>query len=211
MKDKREFRGSAWRWALVFLVSAVLITMSFLFDAHVRSWMVEHQEPGTRSFMESVSRLGDWPEHVALGLVLMAAAWWRRSKPWMRIFAAMIAACALAGISTRVVKIAAGRPRPNVQTEAGWSGPKLSARYHAFPSGHTAASTAFFAVLAFANWRIGAGLLVLPLLIAFSRMYVGAHYLSDVVAAAVIGVVCGWIVIRWKPLAIQDRGSKIEN
>ncbi|HVF70790.1 MAG TPA: phosphatase PAP2 family protein [Chthoniobacterales bacterium] len=196
MKDKREFRGSAWRWALVFVVSTVLIVASFLSDRTVRGWMVGHQDPGTRTFMEALSRFGDWPEHVGLGLILLAAAWWRGSKPWMRIFAAMIVACALAGVSTRVVKIAAGRPRPNVQTDAGWSGPNLSARYQAFPSGHTAASTAFFAALAFASRRAGAGLLVVPVLIAFSRMYVGAHHLSDVVAAAVIGVVCGWIVMN---------------
>ena len=211
MKDKREFRTRAWQWSLIFVGSALLIGASFYFDAAVRDWMTGHQEKGAREFMQVVSRYGDWPEHAALGVVLMAAAWFRGSRRWMRIFAAMIVACALAGIVTRVVKIAAGRARPNVQTESQWNGPKFSARYHAFPSGHTAASTAFFATLAFASWRIGAGFLVIPLLIAFSRMYVAAHYLSDVVAASIIGVVCAWVVVRWGALQIENRESKIEN
>ena len=154
--------------------------------------------------MRMVSQYGDWSEHIALGLVLCGIAYWRGSKRWMRIFAAMILACALAGVSARVVKIATGRARPNVQTEAGWNGPRLSARYNAFPSGHTAASTAFFATLAFVSWRIGIGLLAIPMLIAFSRMYLAAHHLSDVVAAALIGVVAAFCVVRWKPLSIGD-------
>ena len=204
MKDKREFRTRAWHWSLIFVGSALLIGTSFYFDAEVRGWMTAQREPVAHTFMEAVSRCGDWPGHVALGVVLLAVAWFRGSKRWMRIFTAMIVACALAGISARVVKIAAGRARPNVQTEAAWNGPKLSARYHAFPSGHMAASTAFFATLAFASWRIGAGLLVISLLIGFSRMYVGAHYLSDVVAAAIIGAVCAWVISRWARLQIEN-------
>ena len=122
--------------------------------------------------MRGVGQFGDWPAHVSLGLVLLVLAYWRRSKNWMRIAAAMILACALAGVGARVVKIAVGRARPSVQTEAAWSGPSLRARYNAFPSGHTAASTAFFATLALACWRIGLPFLAIPLLIAFSRMYV---------------------------------------
>src|SRR3954468_15828785 len=170
----------------------------------MKVWVLQHQSSGARAVMQAASRFGDWPEHVAVGLILVGIAYWRGSKRWTRIFAAMLIACALAGISARVVKVATGRARPNVQTEAGWNGPQLSSRYNAFPSGHTAASTAFFATLAFASWRVGAGFLLVPLLIAFSRMYVAAHYLSDVVAAALIGAMSAYVVISWKPLRIEN-------
>ncbi len=75
--------------------------------------------------MRGVSRLGDWPGHISLGLILLVLAYWRRSKKWMRIAAAMILACALAGAVARVVKISTGRARPSVQTEAAWSGPNF--------------------------------------------------------------------------------------
>lgn len=198
MKDKREFRarrGLRW-WYLLFAAAVILIPASFYLDANVQSWVLQHQSSSARSFMQAVSRYGDWPEHVALGLVLLGISYWRGSKRWRRIFAAMLIACALAGVSARAVKIATGRSRPNVQTEAGWNGPRLSARYNAFPSGHTAASTAFFATLAFASWRVGAGFLAIPLLIAFSRMYVAAHHLSDVVGAALIGVGVAYFVTQ---------------
>jgi undecaprenyl-diphosphatase len=213
VKDKREFRGlagMAW-WLVVFFGAAVLLVASFYGDAAVRAWMTHSQFPALRDFMNAVSRYGDWPEHVLLGLLLLGIAYWRGSKRWLRIFAAMILACALAGLAARVVKISTGRARPHVQSEAGWNGPRLSPRYNAFPSGHTAASTAFFATLAFASWRIGAPLLIVPLLIAFSRMYVAAHYLSDVVAAALIGATAAYVVANWKPLQIENPKSKIEN
>jgi membrane-associated phospholipid phosphatase len=173
--------------------------------------MTQKQSAGMRTFMQAVSRYGDWPEHVALGIIMLAVAWSRGNKPWMRIFAAMIIACALAGIGARAVKIATGRARPNVQAEAGWNGPRLSARYNAFPSGHTAASTAFFATLIFAGWRIATPLLLIPMLIAFSRMYIAAHHLSDVVCAALLGLLSGFLVARWMDVSIENRKSKIEN
>jgi membrane-associated phospholipid phosphatase len=213
VKDKREFRtavGLRW-WYAIFAAAAILIPASLYLDANAQAWILQHQNGGARNFMQAVSRYGDWPEHVALGLVLLGIAYWRGSKRWTRIFAAMLIACALAGASARVVKIATGRSRPNVQTEAGWNGPRLSARYNAFPSGHTAASAAFFATLAFAGWRIGLGFLAIPLLIAFSRMYVAAHHLSDVVGAALIGVGVAYFVAQRFQEPIEIRNSKFEN
>ena len=198
MKDKREFRARRdlrW-WFVLFAAAVILIPASLYLDANAQDWVLQHQSSSARNFMQAVSRYGDWPEHVALGLVLLGIAYWRGNKRWTRIFAAMLIACALAGVSARVVKIATGRSRPNVQTEAGWNGPRLSARYNAFPSGHTAASTAFFATLVFVSWRIGGGFLLIPLLIALSRMYVAAHHLSDVVGAALIGIGVAYFVAQ---------------
>ncbi len=159
--------------------------------------------------MERVSRYGDWPTHVVLGLLLLSLAWLRGNKNWARIFLAMLIACALAGVAARVIKIGVGRARPAVQTEAVWNGPSLSSKYHAFPSGHTAASTAFFFVLFFTNWRIGLACLPIPILIGFSRMYVGAHYLSDVVFAAILGLLCSLLVARALLRPIANRQSQI--
>src|SRR6202035_544080 len=107
------------------------------------------------TFMENVSRFGDWPEHFALGLVFAAVAWWRGNKKWTRIFLAMLIALALAGLVGSVIKISTGRARPSVKSEEVWNGPRLSSKYHAFPSGHVAASGAFFGVLFLVNRRIG--------------------------------------------------------
>ena len=213
VKHKWEIQTIAafsW-WYLVFFGAALLLLVSFYLDADAQVWIAQHQSADMRNFMRGVSRFGDWPEHVTLGLTLLVLAYWRRSKKWMRIFASMILACALAGAAARVIKISTGRARPSVQTEAEWNGPRFSPRYNAFPSGHTAASTAFFATLVLASWRIGLGFLAIPLLIALSRMYVAAHYLSDVVCAALIGFVVAYFVARWIPPAIRNPQSEIRN
>jgi len=185
-----------WFWLIALLIAAMVLAVAFWLDPVVQSWIVEHQNRQLRDVMQQVSRYGDWPTHVVLGLLLLAIAWWRKSKKWSRVFLAMLIACALAGAAARVIKVTTGRARPSVKTEQAWTGPGLSAKYHAFPSGHTASSTAFFAVLLFVCWRIGLACLVIPMLIAFSRTYVAAHYLSDVVFAAMLGFACAFLVAR---------------
>ena len=206
-------------WLIGIVIAVIVIIVAFHFDDAMRNFIAQHQSRAAKNFMRNVSRLGDWTEHFALGVALAAIAWWRGSKKWTRVFISMLLALALAGAAARVVKMTAGRARPSVKTEArhlasqgaGWNGPRLSAKYHAFPSGHTAASTAFFAVLLFANWRIGLACLPIPLLIGFSRMYVAAHYLSDVVAAALLGLLCAIFIARLLPSSIQDRQPKMQN
>jgi membrane-associated phospholipid phosphatase len=183
-------------WVGACLIGILVLVAAFWLDPVVRSWMVEHRNRELRVFMAAVSRYGDWPSHVILGFLLLGLAWWRGQKKWARVFLAMLVACALAGVAARVIKISAGRARPSVQSEMAWRGPQLSSKFHSFPSGHTASSTAFFAVLLFVRWRVGLACLVIPTLIAFSRMYVAAHYLSDVAAAGILGLLCAWIVVR---------------
>src|SRR5260370_36844887 len=184
---------------------------AFHFDHAMVNFIAQHQDRLANMIMDKISRFGDWPEHFALGLLLAGIAWWRGSKKWTRIFLAMLIALAIAGLAGRVIKISTGRARPSVKTEEVWEGPRFSSKFHAFPSGHVAASTAVFAVLLFANWRIGLACLPIPLLIGFSRMYVAAHYLSDVVFAAVLGLLCAIFVVCLLPSSIEDRQSKMQN
>lgn len=185
-----------WKWLIIALLAALLIAAAFHFDAPVRSWILHHRSRSVRHFMLNVSRFGDWPEHVVAGLLLLALAYWRGSKQWVRLGLTMILACAIAGLAARGLKIATGRARPSVKQELRWLGPRLSQKYNSFPSGHTAATMAFFGTLLFASWRIGLLFLPIPLLIAVSRMYVAAHYLSDVVCAVVLGLLCAWLLTR---------------
>lgn len=186
-----------WSWVIAFAIAVILIVCALRLDPFTLAWVTEHQNPALRSFMEAVSRFGDWPEHDGVALVLAAIAWICRSKKWTRIFLSMLLACALAGATSRVIKITTGRARPSVKSEEAWTGPRFTSKYHAFPSGHATASTAFFAVLFFASRPIGLVFLPIPILIGFSRIYVGAHYLSDVVFAMILGVLCAAIVWRF--------------
>ena len=188
-------RAAVFYWLIGIVIAAIAIATAFYFDEAVRDFMAQHQNPMMRNFMRNVSLYGDWPLHLALGLLLLGIAWQRQGKKWMRIFLSMLMALAIAGVIGRGIQIATGRARPSVRTEEVRN--RFSAKYNAFPSGHVAASTAFFGVLVFARRRIGLACLPIPILIGLSRMYLGAHYLSDVICAAVLGIVCAAVVWRF--------------
>ncbi len=190
-------KRAVFYWLIGIVISAIAIGIAFHFDDAVRDFIAQHQDPTMRNFMCKVSFFGDWPTHLVLGLLLLGIAWRRHSQKWMRIFLSMLVAMAIAGIVGTIIKRSVPRARPSVKSELRWGGPRFSTKYHAFPSGHVGASTAFFGVLIFARRRVGVACLPIPILIGFSRMYLGAHYLSDVICAAVLGVLCAALVWRF--------------
>ena len=204
-------RAAVFYWLIGIVIAAIAIATAFYFDDTVRDFIAQHQNPMMRNFMRDVSFYGDWPSHLALGLLLLGIAWRRQSKKWMRIFLSMLVAMAIAGVAGTVIKRTIPRARPSVKSELRWGGPRFSTKYHAFPSGHVVASTAFFGVLIFARRRVGFACLPIPILIGLSRMYLGAHYLSDVVCAAVLGTLCALLVTHFVLQTIRNPQSAIEH
>ena len=198
-------------WLIGIAIAAAAIALSFHFDDTVRDFMMQHQNRAVRNFMRYVSLLGDWPTHAAVGLVLLGLAWRRGSQEWTRIFLAMLLAMMLAGVAGTVIKRTVPRARPSVHAETRWGGPRFSTKYHSFPSGHVGASTAFFGVLIIARRRVGLLCLPIPILIGISRMYLGAHHLSDVVCAALLGTLCALVVAYFLLFQIGGRESRIKN
>ena len=211
MKTEAEITQARSRkiWIALTLLALLALIAAFLLDQSAAAWINAHSTPELSRVMRMVSRLLDWPAHMIAGTIGLAIAFAAGSKAWIRIFLAMLIALALAGLTTHAIKIATGRARPSVKTEARWNGPQLSSNYHAFPSGHTAASTAFFVALFFARKKIGGPLLLIPILIALSRMTLGAHYLSDVTVAAIVGVISALLVAHW--LSFSNGQSVIRN
>lgn len=66
-----------------------------------------------------------------------------------------------------------------------------------FPSGHASSSfAAAWAIWRGGSKRFGALALILATLIALSRLYVGVHYPTDVLAGAMVGILCGETACR---------------
>ena len=202
--------SAVFYWLIGIIIAGIAIAVSFHFDDSVREFMMQYQNPPMRNFMRYVSLFGDWPSHAAGGLLLLGLAWRRGSEEWTRIFLAMLLAMMLAGVTGTVIKRTVPRARPSVHTDVHWGGPRFTSKYHSFPSGHVGASTAFFGVLLIARRRVGLACLPIPILIGVSRMYIGAHYLSDVVCAAVLGTLCALVVVHFLLPPIANRQSKLE-
>jgi undecaprenyl-diphosphatase len=193
-------RQPSWLWISVVLVIGILLVIAaFSFDGAVQNWQRSHALKNIGLLRRYITWGTDWPSHVLIGLALAAVAWRRGNRKWTRIFLAMIAAGALAGLSAYALKATTGRVRPSVSLEKGWAKKSLTLapNYQSFPSGHTAFSTGFFALLLLASWRVGLFCLPLPIFVAFSRILFGAHYLSDVVAAIALGIVSAMLIAHF--------------
>ncbi|KXG08681.1 putative undecaprenyl-diphosphatase YbjG [Anoxybacillus sp. P3H1B] len=104
---------------------------------------------------------------------------------------AVASACALAAshIPVAVMKRLYPRPRPYVVlSEAKVYGPLKD---HSFPSGHTTAVFAIVIPFVFALPVLSFGLLPIAFSVAISRIYLGLHYPSDVLAGCLLGTAAG--------------------
>jgi membrane-associated phospholipid phosphatase len=112
----------------------------------------------------------------------------------------ILAAVAVAGILTNIIKQFVGRARPRAIDETGvfgFSPFEFDALYQSFPSGHstTAGSLAVILILWYPRWTWF--WIVSMFALACARLPAGAHYPSDVVAGFSVGFVVSLLVARW--------------
>jgi len=158
------------------------------FDRVVDDYLHAHATPPLTTFFLIVTALGSIEAIVLLGVIVAAIlAWGRR---WV-FLGSWLAAVAGSAVLNHLLKVLFARPRPHFEH------PLLVETSYSFPSGHAMESfvvygmLAYFAVLALRSWesRVAAvcGAALLVVLIGFSRMYLGVHYLSDVLAGYAAG------------------------
>ena len=173
-------------------------------DAEVSSWLRARMQPAFTQLMLTLTHL-----HSNTGIGLMAATAAavlvrRRQVAWLPVLASSVAGGLLLNV---LVKHAFQRARP-VGDDA-----LLTLHTYSFPSGHTAGATVwwgFFTVLVFTHrptlqWRAVTVVMAIGMvsLTALSRVYLGVHHLSDVVAAAAEG--CAWLVLCFMASASSPR------
>ena len=106
-----------------------------------------------------------------------------------------IYAVAASGILSQIIKHIIGRPRPKVLEAFGFTlGPSIIPGFDSFPSGHATSSFAFaYTLSTFFPWMRYL-LYGYALLVCISRIYVGAHFPTDVFAGILLGTWTGRMV-----------------
>lgn len=134
---------------------------------------------------------------IGSGIVLAGIVWWLTRRWWV----GMVPLLAITLESTIFVTAThlVGRPRPEV------SRPDPAPPTSSFPSGHAAAAMALWLSIALLSLRIERAWIrwpivvfgvSLPVLVAFSRFYRGAHHVSDIVVGMLLGTFCAFTAVR---------------
>jgi undecaprenyl-diphosphatase len=161
-------------------------------DLSRRLWIAER--PGwLRNVAILLAHSGDsWFWGLALALIwIFGSAEWRRQAIWMLVAIFITAICVFA------FKFSIRRSRPAGE----WGQIYRRTDPHSFPSGHAAraAILALFAASLGPPWFAWALLIWAPL-VMLARVAMGVHYLSDVVAGALLGLLIGTALLWAIPL-----------
>jgi membrane-associated phospholipid phosphatase len=173
-------------------------------DARVSSWFDLHATPGWTHVMQFLTALGSFPVVAAVSLGIAAYFWRRQWWSWIGLLVLTVGG---SEILSFLLKHAFHRTRPH------FSHPIVTLTSFSFPSGHTMAATTLYGFLAVwvlvnvQSWwlRVAAigGAALLIALVAISRIYLGAHFLTDVAAGIAAGV--AWLAISVTALGAHRR------
>jgi len=163
---------------------------------------IEADAEWMEEIVEHRSALWDVPSYVlnyvgtgwlatVISLSLIAVLFFVLKRRWTALYA--LIAIASSALVVQGLKIAFGRQRPEDIL--------LPLDNGSFPSGHVANAATLMAVIAIVTWRIWVTALgaVYVVLMALSRTYLGAHWVTDTIGGLLIGAGIAFIV--WAPLA----------
>jgi membrane-associated phospholipid phosphatase len=181
----------------------------FPFDLKVTHELQEVQNPAFAAAMQGVSALGaPLIEVVLIGSVTLVFL-----VRGMKTEAVFVLATMSSVVLTAILKVLVGRPRPPLYP------PNpidlfLAIDQYSFPSGHVLFFVVFFGFLAYLGWVHLSGWLRLLVMgictflivaIAPSRIYLGAHWASDVIGSYVIGTLLLIILVLLYRHAVQKK------
>jgi len=154
------------------------------YDAGISHWFYEHAFEPLTTVMFAITHLHGIPAMCVLS-ALLGVWFWRKGAPYWVLTTAIAVPGGM--VLNVLLKHVYQRARP------AFDEPFLTLVTYSFPSGHTAAATLFYGLLASyavtvsPRWRVRcaavAGAVFMVALVALSRVYLGAHFVSDVLAA----------------------------
>ncbi len=158
-------------------------------DARLSERMRIAEQPGRlRTLSAVLAHSGDsW-----FWLLGLAILWWLGSDYWKSRALTLVVAILLTAVVVFVVKLLVRRRRP----EGEWGKFYRQTDPHSFPSGHAVRAVMLAVImLGLGPLWLGLVLLVWAPLVGLARVAMGVHYLSDVLAGMLLGLLIGGLVL----------------
>src|SRR5215210_2557833 len=188
-------------WAFIELTDEVVEGESRAFDRAVLLWIHSTFPGWLEGPMRLVTALGYY--WVVLPLLAVAVAIFYR-RGWKLSAILLLVSTAGSAVLTTVLKGVFERARPELFNSG------YQASFYSFPSGHATVAVGFYGMLTLvlayrlrgvARWVVAVSGILVVLLIGFSRLYLGVHYPTDVLAgylSALLWLVCvGAVYALW--------------
>jgi membrane-associated phospholipid phosphatase len=162
-------------------------------DAAAAEWGARHANAASTRVLGALTWLGSTVVVISLALAVGLYDWYRRRR-WT-VLAFMLTVILGQNLIANGVKLLVDRPRPPVPHLAGSSG-------WSFPSGHSASAAATYSALALVLGRgrrwpvkawLGTAAAGVTVAVAASRVLLGVHWVTDVVAGVSLGL--GWFAV----------------
>lgn len=200
------------RSAQASLIASALLAIMLLLDGPLLA-LGRSLDPSARALLRRVTLIGDssWSLIASLVIIALAVLFARRSGKRRRVrlrimrraATYVLASVAVSGFLASLTKHMIGRARPSAldPSEVLAFKPMLfRASYASFPSGHATTAIALAVALGFLWPRHRLTFLIIGIWGALSRALLGVHWLSDILAGAVLGmVVAVWLRDRmWR-------------
>jgi len=190
-------------WWIGLAVGALLVPGAVVLDRELMVALRPHDQSWLVGVLQWVTWLGYGLADIAIPVAIGLRAWWRGDAADGRRGLMGGLAVALAGILDQLLKNLLCRARPNAAGAGAFLAmfPCFPVPYAlaSFPSGHTTTAFALATVLSLwyprGRWVWGGG----AVLVGWSRIALGSHFPSDVLAGAVLGVAVVLGCVRWWP------------
>lgn len=200
-------------FCFVILLTTFLLLSFFFRSIDLQVMILLNGPPASLDpFYKWVSKSSAWIS-IATALGLLVVGLLNKNRKYQFSGVAAGGAIALAALITYIVKHVFQRVRPNISYPevifekehlSGWS----------FPSGHASGAFAivFYVCLLFPRWYVVMPLFVYATMVAYSRVYLGVHYPSDVIAGSLLGFGITYLMVFLENyLSKSDFGTSRNN